>query len=261
MKKMKFSGNNKSSKGFYTALGISAVMIGSACLFAYNQGEKLSKEDLAAEASIASETAVDKLKDDIPKPSNYTVVKPTQPSLTPTQPTPTQPSTQTPTVSSAAVITVVPSTEAPKAPSEPAVAEASPKFSAPLSDMSSIVNLFSGTELVKNATTGSWQTHNGTDIAAVIGSEVFAAADGEVSSVNNDPLWGITVTIDHRNGYITKYCGLAHDLSVSEGDTVTAGSPIGAVGDTCDIESALDPHLHFEVLHNGKFIDPESIIG
>ncbi|MCD8188547.1 MAG: M23 family metallopeptidase [Ruminococcus sp.] len=126
--------------------------------------------------------------------------------------------------------------------------------------MSSVINPFSGTELVKNETTGSWQTHNGADIAAEIGTEVYAISPGEFTAVNDDPLWGTTVVIDHHNGYISKYCSLARDLSVQAGDTVLSGDVIGTIGDTADIESALEPHLHIEITHNGSYEDPISLL-
>lgn len=257
MKKYKFSDNSKSksSKGFYAALGISAAMIGSACLFAYNQGEKLDSSKLTAEISQASEAAVDKKTPDVPRQEDYSPVKPKQTTVPAATTAPPQTTTAAVTVPAAAIATSPPSQTITKE-SEPS----NPMFSAPLADMNNIINTFSGKELVKNSTTGSWQTHNGVDIAAAVGNEVYSAAPGEVSAVNNDPLWGVTVTIDHLNGYLTKYCGLAADLNVQQGDTVKAGDSIGAVGNTADIESALDSHLHFELIHNGNYENPLSFI-
>ena len=122
-----------------------------------------------------------------------------------------------------------------------------------------VIQPFSGGALVKSLTTGVWQTHNGVDLAAALGDPVKAAAAGTVSQVAEDALWGITVTIDHKNGYLTRYCNLGAGLSVSEGDTVEAGTVIGAVGQTADAESVGDTHLHFEVLKNGNYMDPASL--
>ena len=102
---------------------------------------------------------------------------------------------------------------------------------------------------------------NGTDIAAETGTEVYAVSPGEVTAVNDDPLWGTTVVIDHHNGYITKYCGLGKDLSVQKGDVLASGNVIGVTGDTADIESSLSPHLHIEIMHNGSYIDPMVVFG
>lgn len=115
---------------------------------------------------------------------------------------------------------------------------------------------FSNGELVKSETTGTWQTHNGADIAAEEGSAVCAIDNGTVSEVVKDALWGVCVTIDHGNGIVSRYCGLSGSLNVKEGDTVESGQTIGSVGNTADIESKLDSHLHFEVLKNDVYVDP-----
>lgn len=264
MKKNIFSDNNsgKSSKGFYAALGISAVMIGSACFFAYNQGEKLSENNgITAESSV-NEAAVDNKAANIPKntipPVMTSAVTTTRTIETTAAPVTT---IHAATIPAAAIATAIPpvTTTAASGSGETA-ADRLANISAPLADISNIINPFSGKELVKNETTGSWQTHNGTDYSAEIGSEVFAVSPGEITAVNEDPLWGITVVIDHHNGYISKYCGLAPDLSVQAGDTVVSGDSIGAVGDTADIESALEPHLHIEITKNGSYIDPASLL-
>lgn len=261
MKKNIFSDSQsgKSSKGFYVALGISAVMIGSACYFAYSEGNKISDtQNLNADNQIsASEAAVDKKYTDIPK----------QTTITTTSMWLTTSATSTETTTFTTPVATVPAAEIAVSEVPAAANNAQPSVeseaklenpSAPLADMSRVINPFSGTELVKNETTGSWQTHNGTDIAATTGTEVFAVSAGEVTAVNEDPLWGVTVVIDHHNGFITKYCSLAGDLSVQKGDTVVSGDVIGVTGDTADIESALEPHLHIEMTHNGKFVDPLS---
>ena len=246
----------KCSKGFYAALGISVLMIGAACLFAHDQGDKIVSMD---NTPIMHEAAVDKPVTNIPKATTpaYRVTTAVQDYTRASQIT-----------IPAADITV----DAPVADEEESFVSATPETeevaavdgmkcaSQPLADMSNIINPFSNGELVKNETTGSWQTHNGTDIAAENGTDVFALANGEVTAVKNDPLWGVTVTIDHKNGYTTRYCGLSSDLAVQQGDKIESGSIIGTVGGTADIESAIASHLHIEMRHNGKFIDPMSII-
>lgn len=63
----KISDNKKGSKGFYAALGISAVMVGSACYFAYDQGERLTEDFNAKKIQEESDAAVDRQVDDLPK--------------------------------------------------------------------------------------------------------------------------------------------------------------------------------------------------
>lgn len=252
----------KSSKGFYVALGISVLMIGSACLFAYNEGERLKEDDFTAEnPSSVSEEAVDKKYTDIPKTTTLRTTEAVAETRVTTVTT-AAPATEAhiATIPAAEIAVSEPPSEQQSEESTETAAESLVNVTAPLADISNVISPFSGTELVKNETTGSWQTHNGSDIAAEIGSDVFVISPGEVTAVNDDPLWGTTVVVDHHNGYISKYCGLARDLSVQAGDTLVSGDKIGLVGDTADVESALDPHLHIEITHNGTFLDPLSIL-
>lgn len=262
---MKDNNMKKGSKGFYAALGISAVMIGSACFFAYDQGEKL-KEKSVDEIISVPDAAVDHKSTGIPKVTTAVTTSP--PVYTTTAPVRTVPVTTTaPLVTLPAaeiVISDPPALEvqgdAPEEPAaEPVGAAKLENVKPPLADAGNILNPFSGSELVKNETTGSWQTHNGVDYAAEVGADVCAISSGEITEIKTDPLWGVTVTLNHHNGYITKYCGLNSELSVQQGDTVASGSVIGIVGQTADIESAIPPHLHMELRHNGELIDPNSV--
>lgn len=264
----------KGSKGFYAALGISAVMIGAACLFAYSEGEKITDSQLNAGIN-SPDTAVDKKYNNVPKQTStaYVVAMiPTTTTVTVTTAVPVIMETmpveeviiETPEEEFNEVIAEFDPVEEVIAPEEPeAVETATPKLDnvrPPLADISDVMTAFSGTELVRNETTGSWQTHNGTDFAAEAGTEVYVISTGEVTSVKKDALWGITVTVDHHNGFVTKYCNLSEDLSVQEGDNLVSGDMIGLVGQTADIESSLEPHLHLELIHNGTFTDPMSAL-
>lgn len=124
-----------------------------------------------------------------------------------------------------------------------------------------IINSFSNGELVKSDTLNLWQTHDGIDIAAENGTEVKSCTTGTVKEVYQDPLWGYCVTIDHGDGVLGIYCGLDKSVSVIAGQTVQSGEVIGKTGNTADCESALAPHLHFEVKENGKYVNPEEFIG
>ena len=124
-----------------------------------------------------------------------------------------------------------------------------------------VLETFSSGELVKSKTTGIWQTHNGVDIAGTLGDTVCAVNAGKIKSIENDGLWGVTVTIEHADGTKTRYCSLNSGLSVSEGEKIDKGAVIGALGDTADVESSMQTHLHFEVLQNGKYIDPVTWLG
>lgn len=264
----KFSDNKKGSKGFYTALGISAVMIGSACYFAYEQGEKLTEEFTAKNSLSEPDEAVDRHVDNIPKVSTF-AYRTAVPSTT------TRVIATAPPMITAPPVVTVPTAEIIYEPDEeePVIAEQEQEepvqiagvtkmenVKAPLADMGEIVGAFSGGELVKSITTGSWQTHNGVDIAAEVGAEVYAISGGEIMEIKNDSVWGVTVLLDHHNGFTTRYCGLSNGLEVQCGDIMVSGDLIGTVGNTADIESAVAPHLHIEVMHNGNYIDPLSAL-
>ena len=112
-----------------------------------------------------------------------------------------------------------------------------------------------------NSTTRDWRVHDGVDIAAETGSEVKAAADGQVYTVYNDDSMGTTVVLRHEDGYVTVYASLAEEVAVSVGDQVTLGQTIGTVGETALLENALGDHLHFAVLCNDEQMDPAEFLG
>lgn len=123
-----------------------------------------------------------------------------------------------------------------------------------------VINPYSNGELVKSVTLDVWKTHDGVDIAAEEGAAVAACMKGKVTEVNNDPLWGICVVIDHGDGVVGHYYGLAEALNVKAGQEVSMGEIIGQVGNTAEIECKLDSHLHFGITKNGAWIDPVAFV-
>ena len=118
------------------------------------------------------------------------------------------------------------------------------------------VAAFSMDALQYSETLGDWRTHDGVDIAAAAGTSVVAASGGTVLSVREDDLLGTTVVLSHPDGYETTYGSLQEAVSVAEGESVSAGQVIGAVGNTSLTESALGAHLHFSVTRGGAAVDP-----
>ena len=118
-----------------------------------------------------------------------------------------------------------------------------------------IIAAYSDGELVRSSG-GVWRTHDGIDIAAAEGAEVKAMTSGTVSEIYEDPLWGCCVVIDHGNTLFGHYYGLSPDLKVSVGDKLNAGDAVGTVGNTADIESDSDSHLHFALRYQNQWIDP-----
>ena len=90
----------------------------------------------------------------------------------------------------------------------------------------------------------------------ILFAAVGAAAAGEVYSVYEDEMLGMTVVLVHDGGYTTRYCSLGDDVAVAAGDRVEAGQTIGYVGTSALTESSIGDHVHFSVSCNGKSIDP-----
>ncbi len=109
---------------------------------------------------------------------------------------------------------------------------------------------------VYSTTLEEWRIHTGIDISTEEGADVFAAADGSVSSVYSHPLLGKTVEITHEDGVTTVYSNLSSDGLPAVGASVRCGEKIGCVGDSAITEIADEAHLHFEVKVNGKSADP-----
>ena len=94
--------------------------------------------------------------------------------------------------------------------------------------------------------------HTGVDIDADYGDDVFASDGGVVSFSGYLGTYGKLVEIDHQNGYKTRYAHLSQIL-VNKGDTLIKGDLLGKVGTTGRVTG---PHLHFEVIVNGKSQNP-----
>ena len=122
------------------------------------------------------------------------------------------------------------------------------------------IGLFAADHLAFNETTKDWRTHEGADYDAALGTPVMAAADGSVYAIYEDECFGMTVVLQHANGYTTHYSNLAEDVPVTVGQTVKAGEVLGSVGQTACAETAKQPHLHFAVFCNNVPVDPEEFL-
>lgn len=122
-----------------------------------------------------------------------------------------------------------------------------------------VLAVWSGDELVYNETLGDWRTHNGVDYACEAGEEVLAPVSGTVESLAAEGNWGIVAAIRDGEGRLWRVCAL-EDAAVSQGDAVTAGQKLGRAGSITG-ESALDPHIHLEVLDGDKYLDPVQLVG
>lgn len=119
---------------------------------------------------------------------------------------------------------------------------------------------FTKDNLIYSETLEEWTNHNGVDIFAKEGTTVKAALSGRISEIYEDDLWGIVILIDHGNGFMTKYANLSTKEMVKEGHQVNQGDGISKVGKSAPIEMIMEPHIHFEVIKEGKTIDPKSYL-
>jgi murein DD-endopeptidase MepM/ murein hydrolase activator NlpD len=102
---------------------------------------------------------------------------------------------------------------------------------------------------------GARRFHQGIDIAMAYGQDVKAAAGGRVSFSGVQSGYGNTVVIDHADGRQTRYAHLA-EQAVRAGDPVAEGQIIGKSGSS---GRATGPHLHFELLVDGRPVDPRGM--
>jgi hypothetical protein len=98
--------------------------------------------------------------------------------------------------------------------------------------------------------------HPGIDVAVSMETPIRAAASGIVGEAGVDSVYGRYVLVDHAEGYQTVY-GHSSRTLVSAGDSVVTGEVVGLTGST---GRSTAPHLHFEIRHNGRSVDPRQVI-
>ncbi len=99
--------------------------------------------------------------------------------------------------------------------------------------------------------------HTGVDWAAPIGTPIYAAGNGTIIKAGWDGGYGRRVEIQHANGYVTAYNHMSgFGRGVTEGAHILQGQTVGYLGDS---GLATGPHLHYEVIINGNFVDPMAI--
>ncbi|MBQ7541948.1 MAG: M23 family metallopeptidase [Clostridia bacterium] len=127
----------------------------------------------------------------------------------------------------------------------------------PLGDF--IVKDYSADAVVYSNTMRDWRVHTGVDFGDNRGQSVLAIADGVVTDVREDTLWGVVLTIDHGSGVTAKYCGLEKGSTPEPDTQVEKGVVIGKLGEI-PIESKDGPHLHLEITQDGRSVDPWKLL-
>ncbi len=118
---------------------------------------------------------------------------------------------------------------------------------------------FTMDDLVYYESIGEWRVHKGVDIKPKDTLLIESALAGTIEAVNTSELTGTEIVIDHGNNIKTLYSNLV-TASVKVGDKVQQGQTIGNIGKTVSIEAADGAHLHFELLVDGKNVNPMDYI-
>ena len=132
-----------------------------------------------------------------------------------------------------------------------------PKFSMPAEG--EICCGFSGDTLFYDSVMEDFRTHNGVDIASAGDSDVTAAADGVICDIYDGTL-GKTVVLDHENGFKTVYANLDDTENLNVGTELKRGDFIAHVGTYSLGENTTQPHIHFEVIRDGEYVNPEDFL-
>ena len=119
-----------------------------------------------------------------------------------------------------------------------------------------VVRDFAVDNLIYSDTLQEWTTHTGIDIKAEKTTVVKSAEAGTVKTIKNDPRYGLTVVIEHQNGFESIYSSLLTAEFITVGEEIKQGSTIATVGNTATFEIADTTHLHFEIKKDGQNVDP-----
>lgn len=230
-------------KGFYIALALCLVAIGSAAYIATNNSMGLLSGDSTSSKPITTSIA-------------------TTPNTVDWDTTSNQQTNQTvsgiPGRETSSKITASSSVISRASSSKAATVNQTLMFMMPCSG--DVINAFSNSVPVYNKTLDDWRVQEGVDIAAKQGTPVVAAADGTVSEIRQDVLFGQEIVIDHGNGVKSIYGNLTTNVTVKKAQKVNAGDVIGCIGQTAQGEISLVSHLYFAMTKNNSYIDPFSFV-
>ena len=132
-------------------------------------------------------------------------------------------------------------------------------FDLPVKD-AVVLKEYVGASVVYNKTIGAYTGHKAIDFAGEEGQSVFACYSGVVESIVTSKLEGTTITIDHSNGLKSVYNSVEVAENIETGAIVEKGEVIGYMSTNNKTEYLDGPHLHFEVVENGKKIDPNKYL-
>ncbi len=105
---------------------------------------------------------------------------------------------------------------------------------------------------------GRSRVHTGIDIKGDFNDKVYASANGYVKYIGRSPIGGMTLVIGHNEKIKSNYLNLSQ-IYVKKGQYVKQGTLIASIGATDD-PSSESIHLHFAIVYNGSYLDPEDIL-
>lgn len=234
------------NKGFYVILAVCIIIVAATAIFVTTQNMNSPDSDLN-DKIISGDANVDQEGD--AKEVTGTVGKDKAADNTTASSTPAKSATTTPESST--------SKNAGTTKAKTAIVFERPVDGTIMKDFTKDVNTFS-----ESKTLGDYRAHKGIDFKVDKLTKVRAVAAGTVSLVEDNEN-GITIEISHgTDGLVTRYAGLSKQgiEEISYGMKVKANDIIGLIGDPIQSECEDGPHLHFEVLKNGKSIDPSTYL-
>lgn len=137
----------------------------------------------------------------------------------------------------------------------PAPTTATVTFQPPLATVR-VVQDFDAGRLTGGDAAGLWQLHDACDLAGAVGDKVLAMAAGTVTEVREDSSLMCQVVVDHGDGVLAQYAGMAALAGLQVGDPVAQGQTLGFVGEGPLAERHMEPHLHLRVTRDGHAVDP-----
>ena len=123
-----------------------------------------------------------------------------------------------------------------------------------------IIMDYSTEKLVYDKTLDQYRTNDSIAIASPEGSNVLASAEGVVEQIFTDVENGVTVVINHGNGWMSTYSQLDEDVLVAVGQIVGEGEKIGNIGAPSKHSVLLGPHLNFKITKDNLTKDPKLVL-
>lgn len=132
-------------------------------------------------------------------------------------------------------------------------------WTAPLSEYE-IISGYNLQMMMQSESTGIWSVHDGVDLAAGKGVQVYSVGDGTVIGCGDDQMQGSWLSAEYEDALVVTYSGMAMLAAVRTGDRLHSGQTIGFVGHGPIAEQSLEPHLHLSAMRNGQSIDPAFLL-